>query len=262
MSSQPKKLPHELLMELVAFIRVSRKWAWCRISFAFDKFLLEKVGNWLMNMKPVAMVCDKDMESLVDSINAITNVAHRYSAAERIYRALARHSRAFSYLPTVTAFDQLIFDNETSPTVQLIMKCSNIVNEILRSAAIDRADLVCLKNCLGAMRQMEDLRREILQQTDFLMESLNLITDQNSKQAAAERLYGALVMFAGTSHKFPNFPSIHQLYLDPNNLTGRLLSESLNVVNGCLDSAASGVSEFFALKSVLVVCRVMLGLTD
>ncbi|KAL3088221.1 hypothetical protein niasHT_021881 [Heterodera trifolii] len=208
------------------------------------------------------MVCDKDMESLVDSINAITNVAHRYSAAERIYRALARHSRANSYLPTVTAFDQLIFDNETSPTVQLIMKCSNIVNEILRSAAIDRADLVCLKNCLGAMRQMEDLRREILQQMDSLMESLNLITDQNAKRTTAERLYGALVMFAGTSHKFPNFPSIQQLSLDPNNLTARLLSESLNVVNVCLNCYASGVLEFFALKSVLVVCRVMLGLTD
>ncbi|KAI3414122.1 hypothetical protein GPALN_011584 [Globodera pallida] len=47
MTASTKRVPVELLLEIVRFIQFDRKWANLRVSNAFDQLLLEHMGNFL-----------------------------------------------------------------------------------------------------------------------------------------------------------------------------------------------------------------------
>uniref|UniRef100_A0A914GW26 F-box domain-containing protein n=1 Tax=Globodera rostochiensis TaxID=31243 RepID=A0A914GW26_GLORO len=47
MTASTKRVPVELLLEIVRFIQFDRKWAHLRVSNAFDQLLLEHMGNFL-----------------------------------------------------------------------------------------------------------------------------------------------------------------------------------------------------------------------
>uniref|UniRef100_A0A183C8W3 Reverse transcriptase n=1 Tax=Globodera pallida TaxID=36090 RepID=A0A183C8W3_GLOPA len=52
-----KKFPNELLFEVICFIQFQKKWAHTRVSIAFDQLLLERLGEWLKQIRASAQRC-------------------------------------------------------------------------------------------------------------------------------------------------------------------------------------------------------------
>uniref|UniRef100_A0A914I1U8 F-box domain-containing protein n=1 Tax=Globodera rostochiensis TaxID=31243 RepID=A0A914I1U8_GLORO len=80
-----KKVPVEMLLEIVRFIRFHRRWAHVRVSNAFDQLMLESMTDFLKHAQALIETILKNAEKIVHRLlrSDGTTVAHLNSIVRR-----------------------------------------------------------------------------------------------------------------------------------------------------------------------------------
>ncbi|KAL3102502.1 hypothetical protein niasHS_001244 [Heterodera schachtii] len=137
-------------MELSKFTQFNRKWANCRVSFAFDKFMLKKLGIWLIEMKKMAQLCKGSIEELCLTINSIVDDQTKSQAACRAYNVLKNFIERVPTLPTLPDLADLSLD-EDDYAVSVLNKCSDAVQLCCQSPQSSAAALARLDDYISGM---------------------------------------------------------------------------------------------------------------
>uniref|UniRef100_A0A914HQB3 Uncharacterized protein n=1 Tax=Globodera rostochiensis TaxID=31243 RepID=A0A914HQB3_GLORO len=163
MMKPPKKMPTELILELVSFVPLSLKWGQTRVSVAFDRFLLQRIGGWLSQMQTLVSLCQKTFISVLKSVRAvpvIDSIGFNSMKCEagRLYTALAsisRDSRSFTEGASLSSFSLDI--NSPQYVDDVIWHCRDLVKNCYNSPGATKSDLEELAQWLSILKQGLDL---------------------------------------------------------------------------------------------------------
>ncbi|KAL3116867.1 hypothetical protein niasHT_003391 [Heterodera trifolii] len=147
----PKILPAELILELSNFAKFDRKWANCRVSFLIDKFLLEKMGDWLIEMKKMVQLCKESIDHLCNAINGIEDEQQKTTAACRAFNGMKKFVESVPSLPALPALTDLSFDEEDNYAICVLNKCSDLVRVCCQSAHSSASALGLLDAYINGM---------------------------------------------------------------------------------------------------------------
>ncbi|KAL3082319.1 hypothetical protein niasHT_031492 [Heterodera trifolii] len=138
----PKKLPYELVFEIICVVPFLRKWGHTRVCRRFDCPLLARMAHWAKTLKTKVAQCKALRDSVLGTVDSLPP-RKRINALRRLYQSLREKTMMCASLPEFTSLEMLPIGQGTraQQVVSLRHRCFSLITECCENPEANAADL-------------------------------------------------------------------------------------------------------------------------
>ncbi|KAL3096789.1 hypothetical protein niasHT_026170 [Heterodera trifolii] len=153
----PKRVPFELVLEIVGWVPFHKKWTRINVCRRFDRPLMKRMAQWLINVEKVIDICRAAREQIMKTIERYPPKSHK-SLLELLYgRLVLRTKIDHLQLPTFPELAELGLNSEENNYVSVLKwHCLNLVELCCNSVSTSTEHGVknireCMLACNGGL---------------------------------------------------------------------------------------------------------------